>query len=262
MQIALTFILARTVARVVQFSSGLESALSQSQVYTLVLDGALVLVATILLTVVPPGPSLGRAWGITSPSTRKAHRHIAALGPIQHSPGSPPLYLQGSPMPFPQDQGVRGYRPVNATKEPRSPPPSMTTDSSGTAVGSGYGYGYYNNPHTTHAGESGPVLGSQRRYSPGWLSHKRQPSANTTSSAEPPPYERPASNYTQVPYIPPSLSQQYGHGAIVESQIVAPGSEGSRTGGSSGGNTTGQTGRTRRSPRACEEDLVRHDAIW
>lgn len=263
MQIALTFILARTVARMVQFSSGLDSALSQSQVYTLVLDGALVLVATILLTVVPPGPSLGRAWGVTSPSTRKAHRHIAALEPISRSPGSPLLYLHGSPVPSPQYQNVRGYVPNSGTKEPRSPPPSVTTDSSATAIGSGYGYGHHiQYPNTVQAGDSGPGPSNLRRYSPSWMSHKRQPSAKTTTSAEPPPYERPASKYTQVPYIPPSLSQQYGHGNIVESQIVAPGSEGSRTGGSGGGGTTGHTGRTRRSPRAYEEDLVRRDAIW
>lgn len=247
----------------VQFSGGLESALAQSQVYTLVLDGALVLVATILLTVVPPGPSLGRAWGVTSPSTRKAQRHLAALGALPRSPGSTLRYVHGSPIPSPHEQymNARDYRgpaPGTNTKEPRSPPPSVTTDSSGTAVaGSGYGYGYHNR---TESG-SGSGSGNTRRYSPSWMmsSHKRQPAARP-ANAEPPPYERPANNYTQVPYMPPSLSQQYGQGTIVESQIIAPGSEGSRTGGSGG--TTGRTGRTRRSPRAYEEDMVRHDAIW
>lgn len=263
MQIALTFILARTVARIVQFSSGLGSSLSQSQAYTLVLDGALVLVAMILLTVVPPGPSFGRAWGITSPSTRKARRHIVALDPIPRSPGSPLLYLQGSTVPSPQYQNVRGYGPGNTTKEPRSPPPSITTDSPGIAIGSGYGYGYHNrNPNHAQAAEPRSVPGNSRRYSPSWISHTRQPSARAATSAEPPPYERPTNKIAQVPYMPPSLSQQYGQGNIIESQVDAIGSEGSRTGGSGGGSTAGYTARTRRSPRAYEEDMVKHDAIW
>lgn len=263
MQIALTFILARTVARMVQFSSGLESALAQSQVYTLVLDGGLVLVATILLTIVPPGPSLGRAWRITSPSTRKVQRHIAALESLPRSPGSPLLYLHGSPIASPQHQDGRGYGPANSTKEPRSPPPSITTNNSGTAIGSGYGYGYHGNqPSTARTGGSGAAASKARRYSPSWISHKRQHSATEPAFptfAEPPPYERPANRIAQVPYMPPSLSQQYGQGSIVESHVVAPGSEGSRTGGSGG--TTGYTARTRRSPRA-QEDMVQHDAIW
>lgn len=302
MQVALTFILARTVARIVQFSSGLGSTLSQSQVYTLVLDGGLVLVATILITIIPPAPSLGRAWGATSPSRTKAHRHLATLDSIQRSPGSPLLYLQGSPAPsthtYPNGYG-HVYGPSGTTlKEPRSPPPSVTTDNSGTAVGSGYGHNNNNNNnnnnyghgqshshvHTQQAGDySGapqqplpPLPGNPRRYSPNWvpMAHKRHvvPVRAGGPAAEPPPYERPASNYTRVPYMPPqTLSQQYGQGTIVESQIVAPGSEGSRTGGSGsggggggvgGGGSTAQTGRTRRSPRAYEDDLVRHDAIW
>lgn len=289
-QIALTFILARTVARMVQFSSGLGSPLAQSQVYTLVLDGALVLIATILLTVVPPGPSFGRAWGITSPSTRKAQRHMAALGPIQPSPGLPSPYLQGSPVPSRPYQNVshgRGYGPL--PKEPRSPPPSVTTDGGSAATAMGSGYGGYNHRYHHHnrtssgtdhqAGSSSTtragISGNPRRYSPNWMlpslsSQKRQPSARVASNAEPPPYERPANDYTRVPFIPPSLSQQYGHGNIVESHVMAPGSEGTRTGGSGGGSggltghtgMTGHTGRTRRSPRACEEDMVQHDSIW
>lgn len=245
MQIALAFILARTVARIVQFASGLGSSLTQSHAYTLVLDGALVLVATILLTVVPPGPSLGRAWGATSPQ----------------------YYHQ-----------------------PRSPPRSMTTDGSsgaGTAMGSGYGYGYYHNnnnnnnnnaPQQQQQAEPRSMPGRHsRRYSPSWLpsssSHNntttmRQPPLAARTAAEPPPYERPANKIAQVPYMPPSLSQQYGQGSIVESQVDATtgGSDGSRTGGSGGGGTTAghtsSTSRTRRSPRVYEEDMVRHDAIW
>lgn len=293
MQIALAFILARTVARIVQFASGLGSSLSQSHAYTLVLDGALVLVATILLTVVPPGPSLGRAWGATSPSTRRARRHLAALDSVPRSPGSPLLYLQqggqGSAAPSPQyyhqPSAPRGYYYGPGNKEPRSPPPSMTTDGSsgaGTAMGSGYGYGYYHNnnnnaPQQQQAEPRSMPGRHSRRYSPSWLpsssSHNntttmRQPPLAARTAAEPPPYERPANKIAQVPYMPPSLSQQYGQGSIVESQVDATtgGSDGSRTGGSGGGGTTAghtsSTSRTRRSPRVYEEDMVRHDAIW
>ncbi|KAL1868108.1 hypothetical protein Daus18300_006090 [Diaporthe australafricana] len=58
-QLALALILARTVARVVQLSGGLASAPSQSHIYSLVLDGALVLAAAIIMALFPPGPAFG-----------------------------------------------------------------------------------------------------------------------------------------------------------------------------------------------------------
>lgn len=221
----------------VQFLSGLESALSQSQVYTLVLDGALVLLAAILLTLVPPGPAFGRAWGPTSPSQKKSHRHMIALP--QRSPG---LALHNSPVPSPY-----GYAYNTGTKEPRSPPPSVQT-TGGSAAGASTGGG-----DVSHR--------SSRRYSPQqWpQTYKRQaPAPLRSEGAQLPPYERPL-DYQRVPYIPPaSLSQQYGQGTIVESEVeVRPaGSEGSRTG--SGGNRT----RTRTSPRNINDTMVSHDDVW
>ncbi|ROW08174.1 hypothetical protein VPNG_06904 [Cytospora leucostoma] len=72
MQVALGLILARTIARLIQLKSGLGSSLSQSQVYVVVLDGTLVLLAAILLTIFTPGSAFGRAWGMTSPYKKKA----------------------------------------------------------------------------------------------------------------------------------------------------------------------------------------------
>lgn len=238
-QISLAFILVRTLARIVQLSSGLDSTLSQSQVYIPVLDGGLVLSAVILLTIILPGPAFGRAWGVTSPSSTKARRYSAALFPEQRSPGSSLHQLHRRSFPSPRGYGYN----LAAGKEPRSPPPSVTA-------------------HKADLNET--AAGSSRRYSPSWTAHKRQHSASSVRATEMPPYERPANNYTRVPYIPPqtgSLSQQYGHGSVVESQVVvaAGGSDGSRTGGS-GSNSAGR--RARQSPRAYQEDLVRHDAIW
>lgn len=233
MQIALAIILIRTIARLVQLASGLNSALSQSQVYVVVLDGALVLLAAIFLTLAPPGPAFGRAWGATSPSDRKARRHLAHLDLVGHgSLRSPSYRLHEHESPYPSPQSGGGGHP--------------------------YGYG----------------ARSSRRYSPSWpggggaspaaqqQQHKRQLSA---TSSEPPAYDRPASNYTRVPYMPAvavSLSQQYGQGRVVESQVMAPGTEGTRTGGSGGSGSGGARTRTRSSPRVYEEDMVRHDAIW
>lgn len=235
-QIALAFILVRTVARIAQLSTGMDSTLSQSQIYLPVLDGGLVLSAVLFITVIPPGPAFGRAWGVTSPSSTKARRHSAALYPAQRSPGSSLQPLHSTRFP-PQRYGYT----VTAGKEPRSPPPSATA-------------------HNADVGEA--AAGSSRRYSPSWAAHKRQHSASSVRPAEMPPYEQPANNYTRVPYVPPppgSLSQQYGQGVVVESQVMVAGSDGTRTGGSGSGGT-GR--RTRQSPRAYQEDLVSHDSIW
>lgn len=84
-------------------------------------------------------------------------------------------------------------------------------------------------------------------------------------ASEPPPYERPQNTLTRVPFVPPralTLSQQYGNGQIVESEVTfAPGSEGSRTGGSAGSGALGGRTRTRSSPRS-EDVMVKHDSIW
>lgn len=236
MQLALALILARTVARVIQLSGGLASTLSQSHTYSLVLDGALVLVAVILVTLFPPGPSFGRAWGPTSPSKKKARRHLIHLYSAQRSPGAPLLTMRASPATSPNEYRF-GYNTAN--KEPRSPPPSITTD-----VGS--------------MGQSG--LCGSRHYS-----HRRQAPAQLVGDSEPPPYERPLSNLTRVPFVSPralTLSQQYGNGQIVESEVtIAPGSDGSKTGGSAGSGGLGGRTRTRSSPRSGDV-MVRHDAIW
>lgn len=248
-QVALALILVRTIARLVQISSGVASNLSQSRIYVVVLDGALVLLAAIALTAVPPGPAFGRAWGATSPSRRKARRHLATLDlAARASLRSPSYRLHEHESPYPSPQGQPGSAGIPGT-----------TSSFANGYGSVYG---------------GSARGS-KRFSSGWMGHKRQ--ASTASSGneqqqqvpayERPAYERPANDYTQVPYVPApqaavSLSQQYGQGRVVESQVVAPGTEGSRTGGSGSGPGSGGRTRTRSSPRVYEEDMVRHDALW
>ncbi|KAI3393711.1 hypothetical protein diail_3806 [Diaporthe ilicicola] len=232
MQLALVLIFARTVAQVVQLSGGLASVPSKSHIYSLVLDGALVLVAALTMTLFPPGPAFGRAWGPTSPSKKKARRHLLALSPAQRSPGSPLLTMHPSPATSPNAYGF-------TNKEPRSPPPSITSDASSM-------------------GQSG--LCGSRRYA-----HRRQAPAQIMGNSNPPPYERPLSTLTRVPFVPPralTLSQQYGSGPIVESEVtIAPGSEGSRTGGSAGSGALGGRTRTRSSPGKAES-MVRHDSIW
>lgn len=240
MQVALALILARTVARTIQLSGGLASAPSQSHTYTLVLDGALVLVAAIMVTVSPPGPAFGRVWGPTSPSNKnKARRHNLAhlYQPAQRSPGSPLLNMRPSPAASP-DEYRFGYNTAN-NKEPRSPPPSVTTDAGSM-------------------GQSG-LCGTGR------YSHRRQAPAQPMGDAQPPPYERPLSNITRVPFVPAralTLSQQYGNGQIVESEVtIGHGSDG-KTGGSAGpgGGPSGRM-RARSSPRSGDV-MVRHDSIW
>lgn len=250
MQLALAFILVRTIARLVQVSSGLGSALSQSQVYIVVLDGTLVLLAAVLLTLAPPGPAFGRAWGATSPSKRKAQRYLANLDLAQGG------HRQRASLRSPS--ASYGYR----LHEHESPYPSPQSFQIGSGSGSGNGFNGFNGYGYGHG------------HSHGRASHKREASTassgggadHTAHHQQPlPAYERAASDYAQVPYVPApeaavSLSQQYGQGRVVESQVVAPSrTDGTRTGGTgSGGSRT----RTRGSPRVYEEDMVRHDAIW
>lgn len=245
-QIALAFILIRTVARVAQLFSGLNSSLSQSQTYLPILDGALVLLAVLILTVMPPGVAFGRAWGVTSPSTTKARRHSAALRHSpQRSPGGSSLQRlhHGRSISSPRAHPYYTSSYPGSAKEPRSPPPTVTAHTAADAE---------------RGSSASAEAGSSRRYSPTWTAQKRQQPARP---AQLPPYEQPAQNYTRVPYVPPqsgSISQQYGHGNVVESHVVAGGggaSDGSRTGGGTGR-------RARQSPRAYEDDLVRHDSIW
>lgn len=232
MQLALALILIRTIARMVQLASGLSSSLSQSQAYIPVLDGGLTLVAVLILTLAgAPGPAFGRAWLATSPCRRGANISLSAAPyPTHHRvPGSPLQDLYGSPAPSPLGYQIRPQQ-------------------------------------------------QQRNRHNSWTGHKRQHSATSSSGTvvagpppppPPPPYERPASGYTRVPFVPPralSLRQQYGQGRVVESEVEAPGTEGSRTGGSgggpSGGTGSGGRTRTRSSPRVFDEDMVRHDSIW
>lgn len=217
----------------------MNSTLSQSQAYIPILDGALVVLAVGFVTAMPPGVAFGRAWGVTSVSNTKARRHSAALRPAQRSPESSLRHLDGRSISSPQ----RHAHSLGSAKEPRSPPPTATT-------------------HNSEVGDSA-VGSSSRRYSPSWAGLSRQQSASCKPVALP-PYERPAYNYTRVPYVPPqtsSLSQQYGQGNVVESHVVVEGSDGSRTGGSGPG-ASGRRFGARQSPRANEDDLVRHDSIW
>ncbi len=69
-QIVVGLLLLRTAIRIVQFSPGTATALGQFEVIPLVLDGVLVLLASVIMTVIPPGAAFGSAWGPTSPFSK------------------------------------------------------------------------------------------------------------------------------------------------------------------------------------------------
>ena len=85
-QIATILILIRTITRLVQVGTGFDSAISQSQVYILVLDGAEILLACVLLTALPPGAAFRSAWAPTSPNHRKPRPHSGYSLQPQRSP--------------------------------------------------------------------------------------------------------------------------------------------------------------------------------
>lgn len=59
---AVLFLFIRAVYRVAELSGGFGGKLAQEQVLFMVLDGAMVLLACITLTVFHPGPAFGGAW--------------------------------------------------------------------------------------------------------------------------------------------------------------------------------------------------------
>ncbi|KAK3394882.1 RTA1 like protein-domain-containing protein [Podospora didyma] len=67
-QIAAALLLVRAAVRIGSFTGGLGSSLAQSQTAVFLLDDALVLVATIILSAVPAGRAFGKAWAGTAPA--------------------------------------------------------------------------------------------------------------------------------------------------------------------------------------------------
>ena len=60
--IATTAILIRCSFRVAELSGGFQSRLANNEVYFMVLDGAMMIIAMSVLTAAHPGPVLGSVW--------------------------------------------------------------------------------------------------------------------------------------------------------------------------------------------------------
>jgi len=116
-QTATFSILIRTVARIISLVGGLGGSLEQNEVVFLVLDGGLVLLAGILLTIIPAGKAFGSAWMDTSPFSsrnnhhsgslpqRYTHRRMASSHMVQlHPHESRPLAAFTTPVPSPGPQ--------------------------------------------------------------------------------------------------------------------------------------------------------------
>lgn len=133
MQVTTILILGRTAGRFASLLGGLANVLNQSQAVTLVLDGALVLIACIILTAVPVGAAFRSAWDSTSPclqrrsGRRNGYRRPANISlpvptprPHAYSPGSPPYYSVSSSPGHPLSPPLP--TPPLHTFTPRSPP--------------------------------------------------------------------------------------------------------------------------------------------
>jgi hypothetical protein len=136
MQLAIAFILVRTIVQFVWIVGGFDSVLSQSKLVIWLLDATLVLTACIILTLLPVGYAFGKSWGITSPFCRgdgtanlSLHRRRGRSGPREISP---PL-----PKALPNAYSPRTYNPG---APPQSPPcvngsPGASRPSHGWAYG-------------------------------------------------------------------------------------------------------------------------------
>ena len=164
-QIAAILILIRTITRLIQVATGFDSAISQSQVYIIVLDGALVLLACIFLTVLPPGAAFRSAWAATTPYHPRPREHTGysySLQP-QQSPG---LLLSPPPPPG-----------KNGTQQPLSP--GLSTHTSSTRKQQSPRWSSSHHHHHTH---------------------RRQPSTPRIEGQPPPPYDRPITFQQRAPY--------------------------------------------------------------
>ncbi|TLS23944.1 hypothetical protein PpBr36_08362 [Pyricularia pennisetigena] len=147
LQSAAALILVRTIARIVQISGGIASDLFQSQTLSLVLDSAMILLACIALTVIPPGVAFGtRAWNETAPhmigfstngtyrseGSRSVHNyslqsHRGSSSPVQapyHStPYQPIMPLRGQQARGYADQVPAHYQFPNLHKSTTKPRP-------------------------------------------------------------------------------------------------------------------------------------------
>ncbi|KAI1502621.1 RTA1 like protein-domain-containing protein [Biscogniauxia marginata] len=91
-----TFLLVlRTAYRIVEVAEGFESSIAQDEVIFLVLDGAMVLVATILLLAFFPARAFGQSWSQTS-ARRLSQVHPQPLRPaptyVPHTARQSPTY--------------------------------------------------------------------------------------------------------------------------------------------------------------------------
>ncbi|KAI1428586.1 RTA1 like protein-domain-containing protein [Xylaria sp. FL1777] len=79
---ATALVILRTAYRTIQVAEGFQSSIAQAETPFLILDGAAMLVATMLLLVCFPARALGRSWPETS--TQRLSRE--PLRPIHHEP--------------------------------------------------------------------------------------------------------------------------------------------------------------------------------
>lgn len=69
--IATITIFVRSFFRVFELKGGFRSQLANDEVALMILEGAMVAIACICLTVFHPGVVMGRAWGRIKPSTSR-----------------------------------------------------------------------------------------------------------------------------------------------------------------------------------------------
>ncbi len=195
MQVSTIFILGRTAGRFASLLGGWANVLNQSETVTLVLDGALVLTACIILTAVPVGAAFRSAWGSTSPQfqqrsgRRNGYRRPANISlpvptPHAYSPGSPPYYHVSSspghplspPLPTPPLHTFTPlsppYHQIVQQQGPLSPPAKVSP-------------GFARPPYEFYPGQAGIMSPG---FSPGRSgfvpSHRRQQASRSLVNSE------------------------------------------------------------------------------
>lgn len=119
-QLAAAFLLIRTGVRVGALTGGLGGALSQSEIVSSLFDGALVLFACSILSILPAGAVFGDAWEETCPFTSTADDQTLPLRRPRDQQGR--AHQRDISPPFPA-MVPNTYQPRRPPYRPAGPPP-------------------------------------------------------------------------------------------------------------------------------------------
>jgi len=121
-QLATVALLIRTIIRIVALDGGLDGSVSQSEIVSLMLDGALVLFSCLVLSIIPVGAVFGSTWQQTSPFNTGGGDDDDEDLPLYLQTNQPRIHRRNISPPFPALLPST-YQPRQPPYRPAGPPP-------------------------------------------------------------------------------------------------------------------------------------------